>query len=435
MWDKKSSLYCGNNLDVLRRCGRDETVDLVYLDPPFNSDQNYNVFLKANDQARRAATLRAFEDIWRWEAAAAAAFNEIVAMGGRVANALQALRQFLGDSGLLAYLSMMAPRLVELKRVLKSTGSIYLHCDPTASHYLKMLMDSVFGPENFRNEIVWRRTGAHGPRRSFGPIHDTLLFYSKTSDYFFQIVKRPYMKGHVESRYALEEKTGRYKFTSGGNVLTGANATRGESGRPWKGFDPSAKNRHWAIPGFLAEQMPAEFADLGVLAKLDALYDTGLVEIRPGAAWPTPVRYLRDDDGHPFGDIWAYQPYTEGAVHGTEEGVDADVAWMGPTDPERLGYQTQKPLGLLARIVGSSCPPNGLVLDPFCGCGTAIAAAHAQSRRWIGIDRNRVAIGLAQQRLRDAFGLEAGRDYAIGREPRTVARIRPDRAITASVHR
>jgi DNA modification methylase len=413
MGNERSALYCGDNLEILRRTGRDESVDLVYLDPPFNTDQNYNLLFKAQNKARSATRIRAFEDSWRWDAAAAEAFEELVARGGRVSDALQAFRRFLGDTGMLAYLSMMAPRLVELKRVLKPTGSIYLHCDPTASHYLKMLMDAIFGPENFRNEIVWRRTGAHGPRRSFGPIHDTLLFYSKTNNYFFQIAKRPYMKGHVESRYALEAETGRYKFTSGGNVLTGANATGGESGRPWRGFDPSAKNRHWAIPGFLAEQMPPEFAALGVLAKLDALYEAGLIEIQRGAAWPTPVRYLCEGDGHPFGDIWAYQPYTDGVVHGTEAGIDADVAWMGPTDPERLGYQTQKPLGLLARIISSSCPQNGSVLDPFCGSGTSISAAQAGARHWIGIDQSPLAIGLVKQRLRDTFRLEPDQDYAL----------------------
>jgi DNA modification methylase len=428
MWSERSSLYCGDNLDILRRYGRDETVDLIYLDPPFNSAQNYSASFKAGVGTRAARPVRAFEDTWRWDSAAAVAFGQTVEPGGHVADALAAFRQLLGETGLLAYLSMMAPRLVELRRVLRSTGSIYLHCDPTASHYLKVLMDAVFGAENFRNEIVWRRTGAHGPRRSFGPIHDTLLFYSKTNEYFFQIVKRPYLKGHVESRYALEETSGRYKFTSGGNVLTGAKATGGESGRPWRGFDPSAKNRHWAIPGFLAEQMPREFAELGVLAKLEALYAAGLLEIRPGAAWPTPVRYLRDEDGHPLGDIWAYQPYTDGAVHGTDEGIDSDVAWMGPTDPERTGYQTQKPLGLLARIVASSCPPHGLVLDPFCGCGTSLAAAQIHSRRWIGVDSSRVAIGLVKQRLRDACRLEAGRDYAIKNETLPAPK-RPRRAI------
>jgi DNA modification methylase len=417
MWSERNALYCADNLEVLRRCGPDETVDLVYLDPPFNSDQNYSLLSPGRDRARSAAPLPAFTDIWRWNAAVAVGFRETVETGGRIADALLAFRQFVGETDLLAYLSMIAPRLVELRRILKSTGSIYLHCDPTASHYLKMLMDAVFGPENFKNEIIWRRTGAHGPRRSFGPIHDTLLFYSKTNDYFFRVVKRPYLKGHVDSRYTLEGETGRYKFTSGGNVLTGANATGGESGQPWRDFDPSAKDRHWAIPRFLAEQMPAEFADLGVLAKLEALYEAGLVEIRPGAAWPTPVRYLRDGDGHPFGDIWAYQPYTQGTVHGTEEGIDADVAWMGPTDPERLGYQTQKPLGLLVRIIESSCPPSGVVLDPFCGSGTTIAAAQARSRRWIGIDQNGVAIDLVSQRLRKTFRLESDRDYATIKQP------------------
>jgi DNA modification methylase len=431
MWSERNALYCGENLDFLRRYGPDETVDLVYLDPPFNSDQNYFVLFRERDRARSAAQMPAFEDTWRWDEAAAAQFHKTVATGGRVADVLLAFRQFLGDTDLLAYLAIMAPRLVELRRVLKRTGSIYLHCDPTASHYLKMLMDAVFGPENFRNEIVWRRTGAHGSRRSFGPIHDTLFFYSKTSDYFFRVVKRPYLKGHVRSRYTLEVETGRYKFTSGGNVLTGAKATHGESGRPWRGFDPSVKNRHWAIPGFLAEQMPPQFHGLGVLAKLDVLYEAGLIEIRPGAAWPTPVRYLRDGDGHPFGDIWAYQPYTEGAVHGTEAGIDADVGWMGPTAPERLGYQTQKPLGLLVRIIESSCPPSGVVLDPFCGSGTTIAAAQTRSRRWIGIDQNCVAIDLVTQRLRDTFQLEPERDYATIRETAPPARARRRRPVTA----
>ena len=433
MWNERNSLYCGNNLDVLRTWGRDETVDLVYLDPPFNSQQNYHVLFRGRNGMRPARPIRAFADTWCWNDAAAASFQETLATGGRVADALGAFRQLLGETDMLAYLSMMAPRLVELRRVLKSSGSLYLHCDPSAGHYLKILLDAVFGPENFRNEIVWRRTGAHGPRRSFGPIHDTLLFYSKSGEYFFQVVKRPYMKGHVDSRYALDAATGRYKFTSGGNVLTGANTTQGESGRPWRGFDPSAKNRHWAIPGFLAEQMPAEFARLGVLAKLEALYAVGLIEIRPGAAWPTPVRYLCDEDGHPYGDIWAYQPYTGGAVHGTKDGIDADVAWLGPTDPERLGYQTQKPLGLLARIIGSSCPPHGLVLDPFCGSGTTIVAAHGASCHWVGIDQNGTAIELLQERLRTDFALEPNRDYAVVGEPSMPAAKRRRKAVQRAV--
>jgi site-specific DNA-methyltransferase (adenine-specific) len=355
-------------------------------------------------------------------------YQDVVQTGPeRVSKGLQAFRALLGDSDMLAYLSMMAPRLIELRRILKNTGSIYLHCDPAASHYLKVLLDRVFGPENFRNEIVWRRTGAHGARRSFGPIHQTLLFYTKTDGYFFEVVRRPYMKGHVDRRYAKDE-TGKLKFTSGGNVLTGAGATNGESGQPWRGFDPSVKGRHWAVPGFLAEQMPLSFHALGVLKKLDALYEAGLVEIIPGAAWPTPIRYLRQNAGHPLQDIWAYQPYTEGTVYGTSEGIDADIAWLGTTDPERLGYPTQKPLGLLERIINASCPEDGVVLDPFCGCGTTIATAQALKRPWIGIDVTHLAITLIKHRLQDAFGRGIAATYKVKGEPVSV----PDAAALAA---
>ncbi len=399
-----NALYYGDNLEILRRYVKDESVDLIYLDPPFNSNADYNVLFAERDGTRAHAQIKAFEDTWVWDKEAAANFEDAVQNGGaRVAQAMAAFRTLLGTSDILAYLSMMAPRLVELRRTLKETGSIYLHCDPTASHYLKALMDAIFHPENFRNEIIWRRTGAHGPRKSYGPVHDTLLFFTKSAEYSFEVVRRPYMCGHVKSRYTADA-AGSLKFTSGGNVLSGAGTTQGESGRPWRGFDPAKKNRHWAIPGFLSEQMPPEFAKLGVLAKLEALYKEGLVEIRPRSEWPTPVRYLHESDGHPIQDIWAYHPYTEGIVHGTEQGIDADVAWMGPTAPERLGYPTQKPQGLLERIVRTSCPEHGTVLDPFCGCGTAIAAAQALKRRWIGIDITHLAINLIKNRLRDAFG-------------------------------
>ena len=398
-----NSLYYGDNLDILRRYVRDESADLIYLDPPFNSNQTYNVLFQERDGSQSASQIKAFEDTWHWDEQAALFFEETVEAGGQVAEAMRAFRMLLGPNDMLAYLSMMAPRLVELRRVLKPTGSLYLHCDSTASHYLKMLLDAVFGLVNFRNEIIWRRTGAHGAQRSFGPIHDTILFYSKTPDYFFQIAKGPYMRGHVDRRYTKDDE-GRLKFTSGGNVLTGAGATQGESGQSWRGFNPSKKNRHWAVPGFLSRQMPPEFMAFGVLKKLDVLYEKGLIDIKDGAAWPTPVRFLNETDGHPLQDIWAYQPYTDGTVHGTKDGIDEDVKWLGPTDPERVGYQTQKPLGLLDRIIRSSCPDDGLVLDPFCGCGTTIATAQKLDRRWIGIDITHLAISLIRYRLADSFG-------------------------------
>lgn len=398
-----NTLYFGDNLVILREHIPDESVDLIYLDPPFNSKRDYNLLFKTPKGHDSDAQITAFDDTWHWGEQAEREFSELLHQENTdVSEMIQSLRRFLKESDMMAYLVMMGSRLSELHRVLKPSGSLYLHCDPTASHYLKLLLDTIFGAENFRNEIIWRRTGAHGSRKSYGPIHDTILFYTKTNEYYFNIVKRPYMKGHVESRYTADEN-GRYKFTSGGNVLTGPGATSGESGAIWRGFNPSAKNRHWAIPGFLSEKMPPEFEKLGTLAKLEALYNAGLVEVKEGSAWPTPVRYLDENEGQPIQDIWAYQPYTEKTVYGSGDGIDQDVAWLGTTDPERLGYQTQKPIGLLERIIKSSCPENGIVLDPFCGCGTAVHAAQKLERDWIGIDITHLAISLIEKRMKDAF--------------------------------
>lgn len=303
----------------------------------------------------------------------------------------------------MAYLINMAPRLVELHKVLKPTGSLYMHCDPTASHYLKLLLDVIFGAENFRNEIIWRRTGAHSPRRTFGPIHDTILFYTRSGDYYFNLVRLPYTLEHVTRRYK-QQADGRWKFTSGGNVLTGAGSGGGESSQPWRGFDPALKNRHWAIPGFINAQLPSAEQKLGVLDKLEAAYQRGLIDIVEGNAWPTPVRYLSPEDGTPVGDIWSYQPGTSGVLAGTADAIDSDVAYMGPTDPERLGYPTQKPVGLMERILKSSCPEDGVVLDPFCGCGTTLDAAVRLGRSWIGIDITYIAIDLIRNRLEQTFG-------------------------------
>ncbi len=302
----------------------------------------------------------------------------------------------------MAYLAMMAERLLELHRILKPTGSLYLHCDPTSSHYLKILLDAVFGPERYLNEVIWRRTGSHNPRRSFGPIHDVIHVYAKESDYKFNIVRRPYMKGHVETRYK-RMPNGTLRFTSGGNVLTGAGVRTGASGQAWRGFDPTAKRRHWALPSFYENEMPPSFKRLDAVEKPEALYQARLIEIEPGVAWPIMVRYLSERDGTPLADIWAYQPYTDGTVWGSDAGVDADVAWLGPTDPDRLGYPTQKPVGLLERIIRSSSDIDDVVLDPFCGCGTTIHAAQKLGRRWIGIDITHLAIGLIERRLKNAF--------------------------------
>jgi DNA modification methylase len=409
-------LFYGDNLDVMRNKIQSESIDLCYIDPPFNSKRNYNQIYN-NVGKEDQAQSQAFIDTWSWDERANTGFEEIITNAGarfsvQTIELIKGLRAVLGSGGLLAYLISITLRIVEIQRVLKRTGAFYLHCDPTASHYLKLVLDSVFcsagAGGDFKNEIVWRRTGAHGARRRFGPIHDIIFFYTKDAkSYFHKSLKRPYMRGHVESRYTKDERG--YQFTSGGNILTGSGIRYGESGKSWRGFDPTAKNRHWAIPSDLAQQIEdEEFSRLGVLAKLDRLLEEGLIEVIPGQAWPQPVRYLNvATAGNSIQDIWAYQPYTEDTVFGSNKGIDADVAWLGPTDPERLGYETQKPEGLLERIVESSCPEGGMVLDAYCGCGTSVFVAEKLGRSWVGIDITYQSISIVLERLEDKFGKSA----------------------------
>lgn len=426
----KNRLYYGDNLEVMQRHLADASVDLVYLDPPFNSNRNYNVIFGKHRTADNgdAAQIQAFGDTWTWTPVTEQQYQALItgALPNRVADAVVAMRTLLTENDAMAYIVNMAPRLLELHRVLKPTGSLYLHCDPTMSHYLKVILDAIFGPEMFRNEIIWRRTGAHAPRRSFGPMHDTILFYVKSNGYTFNVLRKPYTRQHVASRYEADDE-GNLKFVTKGNILSGAGKTGGESGATWRGFNPSAKDRHWAIPGYLNEQLPENLQNAGVLERLEALYERGLIEIVEGGEWPYPVKYLGPQDGTPIGDIWAYQPGTgawrgnPGVLYGTEDGIDEDVAWLGTTDPERLGYPTQKPLGLLERIVSASSNEGDVLLDPFCGCGTMIDAAQRLGRRWIGIDITYIAIDLIEKRLKHTYGSSIDGTYEISGIPRDKA--------------
>lgn len=407
--DAKNKLYYGDNLEVLRKYIKDESVDLCYIDPPFNSKRNYNQIYN-NIGKEDQAQAQAFIDTWTWDEAAEHGLTDIIedkrgVFPAQTVELIIGFKKVLGKGSLLSYLIHITLRVGEIYRVLKDTGSFYLHCDPTASHYLKLIADSVFCSRKgiFQNEIIWRRTGSHNSRRSFGPIHDVIFFYTKSSKHTFNIVKRPYMKGHVDSRYSEDEK-GRMKFTSGGNILSGAGATSGDSGKPWRGFDPTKKNRHWAVPGFLTEDLDDEFNELPLLEKLEGLYKMGRIEIVEGNEWPTPVRYLKNGDGQALQDIWAYQPYTEKTVYNSKFGIDADVAWLGTTDPERLGYPTQKPEGLMERIIKASTSPGDTVLDAYCGCGTTIAVSERLKLNWIGIDITYQSISLILKRLEDAYG-------------------------------
>ncbi len=404
-------LYFGDNLPILREEIADESVDLIYLDPPFNSNATYNVLFRERSGDESAAQITAFEDTWRWSIESEIAFRDVVTNGPRVlGDLLQAMRAFLGQNDMMAYLTMMAQRMAELHRVLKPTGSIYLHCDPTASHYLKLMMDAVFGKENFRNEIIWRRTNAHNSSRSYGRIHDTLLFYSKTNGYFFDPQIRPYLTGYIESNFRHEDDRGIYRHAD----ATAAEIRTGDSGQPWQGYNPTTAGRHWAIPAYLREELEERGETLeGLVTQevLDLALNHDLIYLPPNrGGQPQIKRYLFRRDGTRLQSLWAYQPYTDGLLWDSDEAIDADVRWVQRN--EDLGYPTQKPEGLLSRIIRTSCPDEGVVLDPFCGCGTAVAVAERLNRRWIGIDITHLAISLMKNRLSDSFGDELS-DYEV----------------------
>ncbi|MEX2430362.1 MAG: site-specific DNA-methyltransferase, partial [Dehalococcoidia bacterium] len=359
----KNKLYFGDNLDILRGDVPDESVDLIYLDPPFNSNATYNVLFQEKGGERSAAQITAFDDTWHWGMESEYAYSEVVTGGPKkLADLLQAMRQFLGQNDMMAYLTMMAQRMVELHRVLKPTGSIYLHCDPTASHYLKMLMDAVFGAVNFRNEIVWRRYGAHndagqGSTR-FGRVHDILLLYGKGDSVTWNQLFKPLDAEYVEKTYRfVEEGTGR-RFTT--TPLTGpGGAEKGNPVYEWNGH-----TRAWRYGRETMERLHKE----------GRLYYSG-------TGYPRQKLYVGESRGVPVQDIWD------------------DISSLSGAHSERLGYPTQKPEALLERIIKASSNEGDVVLDPFCGCGTAVAVAERFNRRWIGIDITHLAISLMKNRL------------------------------------
>jgi DNA modification methylase len=398
----KNALIFGDNLEVLRQnYVDDESVDLVYLDPPFNSNQDYNVLFAEQDGSRSAAQIVAFEDTWRWDQGAVDAYNEIVMRRdapAQVCNAMEALRQAVGENNLLAYLSMMAPRLVELHRVLKPTGSIYLHCDPTASHYLKVLMDAVFGPDKYRSEIIWKRTSAHSASKRWNDVHDVILFYSKGDKYLWNEVLTAHSAEYAE-RYRTLDKDGRAWMDDN---LTAPGTRGGDSGAIWRGFNPTAKGVHWKISLKAVESLVGKdrAKEMATREKLDLLDEHGYIHwpksrSKTGAGFPRFKRYL--------GKGQAVQD------------VITDIPPVNSQARERLGYPTQKPEALLERIINASSNEGDTVLDPFCGCGTAVAAAQKLNRKWIGIDITHLAIGLIKYRLFGTYGSAV--QYDVFREP------------------
>ena len=368
-----NTLYCSDNLEVLREHIPAASVDLIYLDPLFKSNQDYNVLFREQDDSRSVAQIKAFRDRWQWDQTAAAAYREVVEAGGRASPAMQAFRTFLGPSDMLAYLSMMAPRLLELHRVLKPTGSLYLHCDPTASHYLKLLLDAIFGPTSFQNEIIWSyRTG--GVSKRYWPRkHDVLLFYVASEHYRH---RPPKERIFYESEFFTTQvdEQGRhfadvYIRDVWDDIKPIINVSRERLGYPTQ--------------------------------KPEALLERIFYE---SEFFTTQV----DEQGRHFADVYIRDVWD-------------DIKPIINVSRERLGYPTQKPEALLERIIEASSSEVDVVLDPFCGCGTAIAAAQKLGRRWIGIDITHLAINLTRYRLRDAFGADNEDTFTIIGEPGDLA--------------
>jgi len=377
-----NTLYYGDNLEVMRKHLPDECIDLVYLDPPFNSNRDYNLLFREQSGEPAQGQIKAFTDSWQWSERAYDEFCQTCPPA--LVELVQGFVRTLGRNDLTAYLVMMAPRLVELHRVLKPTGSLYLHCDYLASSYLRVMLDVVFGAKNFRNEIVWKRTSAHANvGKRYGVITDTILFYTKTQNYKWNMLYAPYSEEHIQNTYRyIEEGTGRrYALRD----LT-ASMQRASSGQlyEWKGIRPPA-SRCWA---YTRDQMERFESERRI--------------VYSSKGYPRLKVYLDEMPGVPLQNLWT------------------DLPPISSHSAERLGYPTQKPLALLERILQASSNEGDTILDPFCGCGTAIVAAHKLDRRWIGIDITHLAIALIKYRLSDMFDLKEGKDYRVVGEPTSV---------------
>ncbi len=361
---KTNVLYYGDNLEILRKYIPDNCIDLIYLDPPFNSKKDYNILFKENGGVESEAQIKAFTDTWHWTQAAENTYHDIVTNGPlKVGQLIGALHDAIGQNDVMAYLVMMTARLTELYRVLKPTGSLYLHCDPTASHYIKLALDQIFDPAHFRNEIVWRRTNRKSLAFTrFASNHDIILRYSKSDKWIWNQQYLQHDPEYVRKFYRhIEPETGRrYRL---------ADLTNPNKNRPNLTYEFLGVTRVWR---WTRERM-------------QQAYENGLiVQSKPGKV-PALKRYLDEQEGNLIDDIWE------------------DVPPIQAQASERLGYETQKPLALLERIIKASSNEGDIVLDPFCGCGTALVAAQKLNRRWIGIDITHLAITLMRNRLRDSF--------------------------------
>jgi len=378
-----NELFYGDNLDVLRKHIPDESVDLIYLDPPFNSARAYNIIFKDKTGKQAASQIEAFGDTWTWTDETTHAYADLMQsplVPPQLKMTMEAFKSFMRLSDLMAYLTMMAIRLVELRRVLKESGSLYLHCDPTASHYLKIILDQVFGQDNFRNEIIWKRTSSHGNvQKKCGAIHDTIFFYAKSKGSVWNQLYTNYDESYLKDFYKYTDENGR-RYRLGDITAPMQRASKGQI-YEWKGYKPGP-NRCWVY----------------AIDEMERLDQAGRLNYsKDGGGGVQYIRYLDEMQGVKLQDIWT------------------DIRPV-PSN-EALGYPTQKPLALLERVIQASSNEGAVVLDPFCGCGTAVVAAEKLGRKWIGIDITYYAIGLVKKRLEDQY---PGIRYAETGVPRSV---------------
>ncbi|MDP8238007.1 MAG: DNA methyltransferase [Candidatus Hatepunaea meridiana] len=367
----RNKLFFGDNLDILRNYIKDESVDLIYLDPPFNSNKIYNVIYSEENGTPSKSQMQAFDDTWCWNEHSALAFQLLMEGGHeKVNNTMSAFREMLGECNLLAYLTMMASRLIEMHRVLKKTGSLYLHCDPTASHYLKILLDSIFLPRNYQNELVWCYRERELNSRKYNPKHDIILYYVKNtnSDYVFNNSRAltRYSNGTIEKFNYTDENGRKFQIRGKGS--------------------PYTKKQGLSIE--LEKDHPE-------LVYRDYFDKAGGVSPRD---WLAP----------PMGNCYCPKCKNESAdsqIYFSDQKVPSryPFAPINRAAQERMGYPTQKPESLLKYIVGISSNEGDVILDPFCGCGTTVSVAEQLKRKWIGIDITYLAIALINNRLQTRF--------------------------------
>ena len=391
------TLYYGDCLDWMGQWP-DECVDLIYLDPPFNSNADYSIIF--GDSNGVPAQVRGFEDTWRWDAVAMERSNRLERAVAHPAH--QAARSFkiqLGESGMLAYLTYMAERLAEMQRILKPAGAIYLHCDDTAGHYLNVLMDMLFKPQNRLNTLTWRRATSHNDAKRFGRIADTILFYQKSDEFTWRgdSLRVPLSGEDLEDRYHLEDDRGRYYVGD----LTGAGTAESRetpSSRPWRNYDVFEMGRHWSVPrtGAYAKHInshiiPGYDQIDDIHERLDKLDAAGLITHPTTGRWPGLKRYAEADQGAPPQSI-ILKP--KGFTN------------YSTRSREYLEFPTQKPLALLKQLIQCASTDGALVLDPFCGCGTTMVAAHDLGREWAGIDISSAALDIVKSRRLAPNGIE-----------------------------